>query len=193
MGESSNILNSNSGMNALAGVFQKRMKAVSNSPSVIDVGEIQEDFSLLTNKFPLPIPQSDYMVCRSVMLGAEGDILYRTQEITKENSGFHNHNYSKGAHDHDVTATFVGCGDCSAHTEISGNTSTTGEHDHNDLDETMKHVHDVLIGEKMRWLQAGDRVLVAWIDGADPCVIDLIYPADSLKRNADCYEISGKE
>lgn len=105
-------MESHQGINQLAGVLQGRSKAVSEKAPVIDVGEIQGDMSLLTNKFPLPVPQSDYMVCRSVTWGKVGDMV-----------------------------------------------------DH------------ILVGDSLRWLKAGDRVLVAWIDENDPCVIDVIYPA----------------
>ena len=42
---------------------------MSEQPQVLDFGVIQPDMSLLTNKFPVPIPQSDYMVCRQLTGG----------------------------------------------------------------------------------------------------------------------------
>lgn len=105
-------MESHQGVNRLAGVLQGRSREVSQGSAVIDVGEIQGDRSLLTNKFPLPIPQSDYMVSRSVAWG--------------------------------------------------------------DVDD---RVDQILIGESLRWLKPGDRVLVAWIDETDPCVVDVILPA----------------
>jgi len=42
-----------------------------------------------------------------------------------------------------------------------------------------EHQHHVLIPEKMRHLEPGDRVLVAWV-GDDACVIDLILPATEI-------------
>lgn len=56
----------NEGINKLAGVLQGRMHHVADKPQVLDFGVIQGDMSLLTNKFPQPIPQSDYMVCRQI-------------------------------------------------------------------------------------------------------------------------------
>ncbi len=94
---------------------------------------------------------------------------------------------SSDGHSHSVS---LSCGGCSTPVSLSGNTTTDGEHGHVEKDNNiMKHVHDVLIGEKMRQLQAGDRVLVVWIDSADPCVVDLIFPATALERDANSYEM----
>ena len=58
----------NEGINRLAGVLQSRMGQMGDRPQVLDFGVIQGDMSLLTNRFPKPIPQTDYMVCRQVTL-----------------------------------------------------------------------------------------------------------------------------
>jgi hypothetical protein len=132
------------------------MHLENKKPPVLDFGAIQGDMSLLTNKFPLPIPQKDYMVCRSVQWGEIDDIFYKTQYPGLDNSGEHFHG-SNGEHTHpDVPLS--------------------GEHTHPVDAWEMQHVHDVLIGEKYRWLHPGDRVLVAWV-GDDAVVIDLIFPA----------------
>lgn len=127
------------GVNRLANTIQERVQNMNATPPVLDFGTIQGDFSLLTNTFPLPIPQSDYMVCRSVAIGKPDDVLYKTRDTEPRN---------------DV--------------DYSGIPNTT-------------HFHDVLIGEKIRQLQPGDRVLVAWV-GDDPCVVDLILPASRIKK-----------
>lgn len=155
------------GTNALARAFQERMsKNTEKQPKTLDYGEIQHDLSLLLNHFPHAIPQSDYMVCRSVMLGAVGDILYKTQESGAENSGSHSHiGGSHGGHE----------GGDGGHTHSTG----FGE----------EHLHDVLIGDKMRWLQTGDRVLVTRV-GDDFCVIDLVFPATTIgRRSSDGYGV----
>lgn len=163
-------MNSNEGMNALAGVLQRRMRSMGDKPAVIDVGEIQGDMSLLTNRFPLPIPQADYMVCRSVALGKIDDILYKTQYPDEENSGRHVHTAgNQGVH--------------------GGHLGGDGAHSHTDTDREMEHVHDTLIGEKMRWIQPGDRVLVAWFGNDNACVVDLILPATVVGKDADKYEL----
>lgn len=139
------------GIHKLAGVLQQRTKVIATVPTVVDVGEILEDFSLRTNKFPLPIPVTDYMVCRSVAWGQVGEVLYQTQEVGLGQSGGHEHLLE----------------------EVEG-------HGHPPLEEHLGHVHDYLVGEKMRSLQAGDRVLVVWLDSCDPCVVDLIVPASEV-------------
>jgi hypothetical protein len=132
------------------------MKETAEAPPMLDFGVIQGDLSLKTNQFPLPIPQSDYVVCRSVAWGKVDDIFYQTQYTGNPNSGSHAHG-TNGEHDHP-------------------DASYGGAHDHPKDGSEMEHIHDTLIGEKYRWLMPGDRVLVAWV-GDDACVIDLIYPA----------------
>ncbi len=127
------------GVNQLANAIQERVQDMNNTPPVLDFGTIQSDFSLLTNKFPLPIPQSDYLVCRSVAIGKPDDILYKTRDTEPRSK-----------------------------VDYGGVPNTT-------------HFHDVLIGNKIRQLKPGDRVLVAWV-GDDPCVVDLILPASEIKN-----------
>mgnify|MGYP007102638735 CR=1 FL=1 len=57
-------------------------------------GEIQDDYSLKTNTFSIPIPVEDYHVCRQLTLGKTGDILAKTQAIGKPGSGEHDHKTS---------------------------------------------------------------------------------------------------
>jgi hypothetical protein len=158
----------NEGINRLARVMDGRTKYHNARPPLLDFGEIQKDMSLLTNKFPLPIPQTDYVVCRSVQWGAIDDIYYQTQhpdaveEITEHRRGEHYHG-KNGKHDH-----------------------PDGSHIHPADDKEMQHVHDMLIGPKFRWLMPGDRVLVAWV-GDDACVVDIIYPATRIGRDANSY------
>ena len=53
-------------------------------------------------------------------------------------------------------------------------TKIDGAHLHAELTGTDgEHEHEVLVGEKMRSLQPGDRVLVAWV-ACTPVVIDII-------------------
>ena len=56
----------NPGMNNLARTLQSRMAATqqANQGMAEDFGIIQGDYSLLTNTYPIPIPKSDYLVCR---------------------------------------------------------------------------------------------------------------------------------
>lgn len=83
----------NSGANALAKVLTERMQKEGYSPLVIDFGEIQEDGSLRTNTFPVPIPPGDYSVCRGIsglQLIAAGGF----HEGHTEGNGSHNHSLS---------------------------------------------------------------------------------------------------
>ena len=61
----------NEGANMLARVMQGRMLQVFKSPEQMEFGTIQDDYSLLTNKFPIPIPKSEYFVCRQITLCGE--------------------------------------------------------------------------------------------------------------------------
>ena len=54
------------GTSKLAAVLSQRMKKENESPLILDFGEIQANYSLVTNTFPVPIPKGDYSVCRSV-------------------------------------------------------------------------------------------------------------------------------
>ena len=164
----------NEGFNMLGRVLQSRMKRVSESPTIVDFGVIQGDYSLLTNQFPIPIPKTDYHVCRQLTLGEKDDILAKTQKIGQPHSGAHIHNTI------DLT-----CPDGS----VSGTVGTpTGEApDPPDPPESSagsdstdgQHQHHVLIPEKMRWIKPGDHVLVVWV-GTDPVVIDIILPATEV-------------
>lgn len=54
------------GTSKLASVLSHRMKRENESPLVLDFGEIQSNYSLVTNTFPIPVPKGDYSVCRSI-------------------------------------------------------------------------------------------------------------------------------
>lgn len=54
------------GTNKLARTLHKRIKSMSDSPLVLDFGKIESDYGLVTNTFPVKIPQGDYTVCRHV-------------------------------------------------------------------------------------------------------------------------------
>lgn len=141
----------NPGLNKLGKVLQQRMTESSASPLVLDFGEIQSDYSLLTNTYPIPIPKSDYLVCRDV---THNPGIRLTQ--TKSGQGQHPHGPS-GEHD--------------------GHSTGNGQHSHPDTEGA--HVHDVVLPESMYWLRPGDRVLVAWVQN-DAVVIDVVLPATKI-------------
>ena len=137
----------NEGANLFARVMQKRMQDVGDAPPVLDLGTIQADGSLLTDNYPVPIPKSDYLICRSLTNGKKDEALTKT----KQGQGQHDH--SGGGH--------------------GGHLSGSGDHEHT---QQGPHVHDVLIPEKLRSVKAGDRVLVSWI-GSEAVVIDIVLLA----------------
>lgn len=71
---------SNMGLSKLAQVMQQRMNRNqdANGALVLDFGTIQSDMSLKTNTFAIPIPQTDYHVCRQLTLGPTGSWLTTT-------------------------------------------------------------------------------------------------------------------
>lgn len=75
---------------ALAGVYE-----------VLDFGSINKDMSLLTNTFPIPIPHSEYHVCRLV-----GGLAYTVS------GGFHGgHEGGNGSHTHTAKPPQIKPGD----------------------------------------------------------------------------------
>ena len=69
----------NEGINRLARALDGRSKEHGDKPALLDFGEIRKDRSLVTNEFPCPIPQSDYMVCRLATRNPQRD---KQQEVT---------------------------------------------------------------------------------------------------------------
>lgn len=164
----------NEGYNLLAREMQKRMQVVGDTPPMLDYGEILGDMSLQLNQFPLPIPQTDYFVCRALTMGRTGDILAKTQEMGKPHSGAHIHQtVNLTCQDGAVTGT-VGTATGPAPDPPSPPASAAGGDSSDGA-----HQHHVLIPETMRWLQPGDRVLCVWV-GSDVAVIDIILPATTI-------------
>jgi len=145
------------GINKLANIMRQRMQREREAYGslVLDFGVIQDDYSLITNTYPVPIPKADYLVLRQLTLGDTGEVLTKTQSPGYPRDGTHSHTGS-GHHE--------------------GHIEGDGSHEH--LDEA-PHIHDVLIPKKMRWLKPGDRVLVAWVQH-DAVVLDIIRPATDI-------------
>lgn len=165
----------NEGVNKLAAVFQSRMNSVADKPEVLDFGVIQGDMSLLTNRFPRPIPQTDYMVCRQLTLGPTNNILAKTQDIGLPHSGSHIHKTinETGSCGCTVSGTVGEATGAAPDPPIPSQRTAGG-----DSSDGM-HQHHVLIPEKMRHIQPGDRVLVCWV-GDDACVVDIVLPATEV-------------
>ena len=144
------------GLSRLAGVFSEMAKRGRNGSPVFDFGTIQSDGSLITNRFPLPIPKTDYLVLRCAGLP-------NSESATV--SG-HSHNLS-GAN---LTVNVKAGGDPShthnAEGSISGSTGS--------------NTATVNIARPSQaHIKAGDRVLVAWVDN-DAVVLDKIFEASQV-------------
>ena len=56
----------NPGANKLTAALADMIDKKDDKPLVLDFGIILGDYSLKTNTFPIPIPKSDYSVCRAI-------------------------------------------------------------------------------------------------------------------------------
>lgn len=54
------------GANKLTAALASMIDKKGDKPLVLDFGIILGDYSLKTNMFPIPIPKSDYSVCRAI-------------------------------------------------------------------------------------------------------------------------------
>lgn len=70
----------NPGTSKFAGILTSRIRESENSSLILDFAVINSDYSLLTNTFPIPVPKSDYTVCRGLTFGAAGAVLGTTKE-----------------------------------------------------------------------------------------------------------------
>ena len=150
-------IDENAGLNKLAQVMQSRItrNQEAHGDLILDFGTIQQDMSLKTNTFSIPIPQKDYHVLRQITLGKTGSYLTSTISPGNKGDGTHSHG-SSGAH--------------------GGHTGGDGTHTHSNEG---PHVHTVLVPEKMRSIKPGDRVLVAWVQ-SEAVVLDIILPATAV-------------
>ena len=55
------------GANKLTAALASMIDKKGDKPLVLDFGIILGDYSLKTNTFPIPIPKSDYSVCRAII------------------------------------------------------------------------------------------------------------------------------
>ena len=173
-------MDENLGLNKLAQVMQARMNRnqdANNGALILDFGTIQPDMSLKTNTFAIPIPQTDYHVCRQLTLGPTHNILAKTQDIGKPHSGSHIHNTHSltcSSHGGSVTGT-TGEATSAAPDPPIPSERTAGGDSHDG-----EHQHHVLIPEKMRQIKPGDRVLVAWVQ-SEAVIVDIVLPGTAVK------------
>lgn len=161
------------GLSKLAGVMVGMARNFQDTSLVLDFGQIQGDGSLLTNTYPIPIPASDYLVCRGCVL-PNSEVITSNSTTAKNNS--HRHKFedaltlkgttdaqsSPESHSHSVEVPVTG---------IVTEYTTSTQRSHN---------HGVDIARpSQRKLKAGDRVLVAWVYN-DAVVIDIIKSASEI-------------
>lgn len=95
----------------LAAVISQRIKRETKNSLVLDFGTIQENGSLVTDTFPLPIPKGDYSICRSV----NGDILGTSEsswtDHLQEDKHIHRNPSMVPEHSHDVPMQKLKAGD----------------------------------------------------------------------------------
>lgn len=95
----------------LAVVISQRIKRETPNSLILDFGTIQENGSLITDTFPLPIPKGDYSVCRSV----NGDILGTSESSwtnhLQEDKHIHSNPSTVPEHSHDVPMPKLKTGD----------------------------------------------------------------------------------
>jgi hypothetical protein len=165
-------MSNQNGINNLGIVLRNEMSKICDKPLVLDFGVIQEDYSLKTNTFPVSIPVTDYVVCRSVSWNpAKPMTMTWWADEAPYVAGWENEDWSE-----------------------KGWRGRTGEDSHNPPEEAIphghgskgesavncgKHYHDVYVPDKMRRLKPDDRVLVAWV-GVDAVVIDIIINAGEV-------------
>ena len=158
------------GISKLAGAIKKVAEKGKDTSLLLDFGTIMEDYSLLTNTYPIPIPPSDYLVCRNAVL-PESEVV-STEETTAEDNP-HSHGYTEQS-------------------TAEGQTGTVDGHSHPvtiqlspvrtaSVTTTQKpHPHDVDIARaSQRSIMPGDTVLVAWVQN-DAVVIDIVYEAGGI-------------
>lgn len=84
------------GMSKLAGVLKGIAKGEQETNLILDFGVIQPDKSLLTNTYPIPIPQSDYLVCGQLKKTTDS---FTTSYASISEHGDHRHTGSVTTHD----------------------------------------------------------------------------------------------
>ncbi len=193
------------GINKLASIMQNRMQLSSKQSIVLDFGTIQNNYDLLLDSFPIPIPVSDYMICRQLSYNPKEPLTMTVwqQEGGRGGQTLDDWNEGKKA----TKGPDIDGWKYEDWTERAWNGredekelhkppdtipdhghSKKGEHDHS-KDADGKHYHDVYLPLKMDCLKPKDRVLVAWVMspeggdvGANAVVIDKVLPAETVVK-----------
>ena len=80
------------GISKLAGVMDAIVKKNHDGNLIIDYGIINDDLSISTNTFPIPIPKKDYMCCRHLKEIPVKD-RWNTEPATVGDHGSHSHRF----------------------------------------------------------------------------------------------------
>lgn len=159
------------GINLLARALDSRIGDRSQRHDALELGVIQDDMSLLIDRFGIPIPTGQYWVVRSLTLPDP-----MTTTVSPDDDpvqGTHGHGPS-GKHPHGPSGSHAQETGSGEHTHPA----TEGAHEHPDTEGA--HQHDVVRPLELTPLQPGDRVLVAWVnDGVDAIVLDVVVMPDA--------------
>lgn len=143
-------------MSKFAGVLRGMVENAADVSPVFDFGTIQSDGSLLTNRFPIPIPKTDYLVLRCAGLP--------NSEVVKTEG--HTHTLTSGN-----VSVSVGSGGSPSHSHgasgsLSGSTGSSTDKVN-------------IARASQAHIKPGDRVLVAWVDN-DAVVLDVVLSAENV-------------
>ena len=83
--------NNTPGISKFAGVLKEIAAGAQDNTPVLDFGEIQADYSLLCNTYEIPIPKSDYLICRGLTYS---DSESNTTSYTTAGGDSHRHTVS---------------------------------------------------------------------------------------------------
>lgn len=119
------------GLSKLAALFKETAKGEIPTNPPLELGTINDDYSLTTDSFPVPIPMGDYLVCRHLKQ-------WTTEEV--EDHKHHIPGHKHAAEESTVSLTANDAGDHAhtipehSHTATENNVSLTaksaGSHDH---------------------------------------------------------------
>lgn len=178
-------MNPNQFANDFARIIQERMSQTVNTmvpADMLDFGIIQDDYSLQTNLFKIPIPAGDYYICRSVSYNPKKPL---TRTWWKE-EGVIDTTWEDEIWDDTAWGKLSDPEDSEGRTyweakhtddKIKGaiehhDHGDKGDHDH-DQDGDGKHFHDIYLPKAMHWLKPGDKVVVLWIQN-EAVVVDIV-------------------
>jgi hypothetical protein len=82
------------GMSRLAQVLSQRMGEQAQRPDAMELGTIRADMSLLLDRFPIPMPRGEYLICRTLTLP---NPIATTSGKSVGDHGIHNHTVPRPA------------------------------------------------------------------------------------------------